>query len=98
MSTEKWLMRCGSISTVMKTSSSFIKISNRIAPLGACNELTIKRKEFKMEDLICTNCGIRTVNGTLTYCDECEHELQELYDAEQVELLEEVNGLAEGEE
>lgn len=67
------------------------------SPFGACNELTIKRKEFKMEDLICINCGIRTVNGTFTYCDECEHELQELYDAEQVELLEEANGLAEGE-
>lgn len=51
-----------------------------------------------MEDLICINCGIRTVNGTFTYCDECAHELQELCDAEQVELLEEVNGLAEGEE
>ena len=51
-----------------------------------------------MEDLICINCGIRTANGTFTYCDECEHELQEFCDAERVELLEEANGLAEGEE
>lgn len=30
-----------------------------------------------MEELICANCGIRTVNGNWVYCDECEKELTE---------------------
>lgn len=28
-----------------------------------------------MNDLICSNCGIRTVNGNWGFCDECEQEL-----------------------
>lgn len=30
-----------------------------------------------MDELICANCGIRTVNGNWIYCDECEKELNE---------------------
>lgn len=30
-----------------------------------------------MDDLICTNCGMRFVNGSWDLCDECEKELQE---------------------
>lgn len=30
-----------------------------------------------MNDLICANCGIKEVNGNLSYCDECEAELNE---------------------
>lgn len=30
-----------------------------------------------MDELICANCGVRTVNGGWIYCDECEQELNE---------------------
>ena len=32
-----------------------------------------------MNEMVCMNCGIKEVNGSLTYCDECEHELEEKY-------------------
>ena len=29
-----------------------------------------------MNEMICANCGIKEVNGSLVYCDECQHELE----------------------
>lgn len=44
-----------------------------------CNIIKItinKRKDNKMNEMICINCGIKEVNGSLVYCDECQHEIE----------------------
>lgn len=33
-----------------------------------------------MNELVCANCGVKTVNGSWTYCDECEQELKAQYE------------------
>lgn len=30
-----------------------------------------------MNEMICANCGVKEVNGSLIYCDECQEELED---------------------